>query len=113
MKHATAKGTRRLGPPPRNFHLPLPEGVYEALHQEASRLRRPATAVAREAIELWLQERKRTVVREAIAAYAVQHAGTSVDFDPGLEKGRASGDPAERGGGRTADGARPGVISAR
>jgi hypothetical protein len=34
--------------------------------------------VARGAIELWLQERKRTVVREAIAAYAVQHAGTSV-----------------------------------
>jgi hypothetical protein len=78
MRHATAKGTRRLGPPPRNFHLPLPEGVYEALHQEASRLGRPATVVAREAIELWLQERKRTVVREAIAAYAVQHAGTSV-----------------------------------
>ena len=62
MRHATAKGTRRLGPPPRNFHLPLPEGVYEALHQEASRLGRPATVVA----------------REAIAAYAVQHAGTSV-----------------------------------
>ena len=86
MRHATAKGTRRLGPPPRDFHLPLPEGVYEALHQEASRLGRPATAVAREAIELWLQERKRAVVREAIAAYAVQHAGTSVDLDPDLEK---------------------------
>ena len=64
----------------------MPEGVYEALHHEASRLGRPATAVAREAIEAWLQERKRAAVREAIAAYAAQHAGTSVDLDPVLEK---------------------------
>jgi hypothetical protein len=42
--------------------------------------------VAREAIEMWLQERRRTVVREAIAAYAVQHAGSSVDLDPALER---------------------------
>jgi hypothetical protein len=70
----------------KNFHLPLPEGVYEALRHEASLLRKPATVVAREAIEMWLQERRRTVVREAIAAYAVQHAGSSVDLDPALER---------------------------
>jgi hypothetical protein len=86
MKHATTKGSRRVGPPLRNFHLPLPEAVHEALHHEATRLGRPATAVAREAIELWLQERKRAVVREAIAAYAVQHAGTPADLDPDLER---------------------------
>ena len=70
----------------RNFHLPLPETVYGALRQEAARSGRPATALAREAIEAWLAERKRTVVREAIAAYAARHAGTAADLDPALEK---------------------------
>lgn len=70
----------------RNFHLPLPADVYEALRQEATQLRKPATAVAREVIEAWLRERKRAVAREAIAAYAVKHAGTMADLDPALEK---------------------------
>jgi len=70
----------------KNFHLPLPEDVYEALRHEASLLHRPATAIAREAIEEWLRDRRRTVVRESIAAYAAQHAGTTADLDPALEK---------------------------
>jgi hypothetical protein len=70
----------------RNFHVPLPDAVYEALRQEATQLRKPATAVAREVIEAWLRERKRAVVREAIATYAVKHAGTAADLDPALEK---------------------------
>ena len=70
----------------KNFHLPLPVGVYEALRREATVLHRPATALAREAIEMWLQQRRRAVVREAIAAYAVQHGGTLVDLDPLLER---------------------------
>ena len=60
--------------------------MYEALRHEASLVRKPATVVAREAIEVWLQERKRAVVREAIASYAVRHAGSPVDLDPALEK---------------------------
>ena len=48
---------------------------------------RPATVVAREAIEMWLeQRRRRTLVREAIAAYAVEHAGSPADLDPTLER---------------------------
>jgi hypothetical protein len=70
----------------RNFHLPLPPGVYEALREEAAALRKPATAVAREAIEAWLRERRRATVREAIATYAVKHAGTTADLDPALER---------------------------
>lgn len=69
----------------RNFHLPLPQGVYEALRDEAASLRRPATVVAREAIEAWLRERKRAGVRDAIATYALKHAGTAADLDPSLE----------------------------
>ena len=70
----------------RNFHLPLPEDVYQALRQEAAVLRKPATAVAREAIEDWLRERRRTAVREAVAAYASRQAGTLADLDPSLEQ---------------------------
>jgi hypothetical protein len=70
----------------KNFHVPLPQGVYDALREEAASLRQPATVVAREAIEAWLRERKRAGVREAIATYALKHAGTAVDLDPLLER---------------------------
>ena len=79
MKTATKGATK-------NFHLPLPQGVYEALREEAAALRQPATVVAREAIEAWLRERKRAGVREAIATYALEHAGTATDLDPSLER---------------------------
>jgi hypothetical protein len=70
----------------RNFHLPLPEPVYRALRDEAAALGRPATAVARDAIEAWLRERRRMAVREALAAYAAAQAGTAADLDPALEE---------------------------
>jgi hypothetical protein len=86
MEPAIQSRRRRAAEPLKNFHLPLPRRVYEALRQEASDLGRPATVVAREAIEAWLGERRRAVVREAIATYAVRHAGTAVDLDPALER---------------------------
>jgi plasmid stability protein len=82
----------------KNFHLPLPEDVHAALRQEAAALGKPATAVAREAIEEWLRERRRAAVGEAIAAYASAHAGTLADLDPDLE--RASLEPWQAGGRR-------------
>ena len=66
----------------RNFHVPLPENVYDALGEEAAALGRPATVIAREAIEAWLRERRRASVHEAIAAYAAKHAGTTADLAP-------------------------------
>ena len=69
----------------RNFHLPLPDDVYQALRDEAAASKRPATAIARQAIEIWLRERKKTALREAIAAYAAEHGGTPADLDPELE----------------------------
>jgi hypothetical protein len=69
----------------KNFHLPLPEVVYAALREQAAALARPATVIAREAIEDWLRERRRASVREAIAEYAARHAGTRADLDPDLE----------------------------
>lgn len=78
MKSATNEATR-------NFHVPLPPRLYEALQEEAAASRRPATALAREAIETWLRERRRAAVHEAVATYATKHAGTAVDLDPALE----------------------------
>jgi predicted transcriptional regulator len=70
----------------KNFHVPLPQAVYDALSEAAAALRQPATVVARQAIEVWLREREREVVREAIATYALENAGTPVDLDPSLER---------------------------
>jgi len=74
-----------MGTTLRNFHLPLPDDVYQALRDEAAAVKQPATVIARQAIERWLRERKRATVREAIAAYAAEHAGTSADLDAELE----------------------------
>jgi predicted transcriptional regulator len=71
--------------PVRNFHLPLPEPLYQRLQDVATRARRPATAVARYAIESWLRQQRRAAVRESIAAYAAGAAGGREDLDPDLE----------------------------
>jgi hypothetical protein len=75
--------------PSRNFHVPLPEEVHAALRGEAERTGRPgrpATALAREAIEAFLQRRRKQALHEAIAAYAAERAGTEHDLDPVLER---------------------------
>ena len=69
----------------RNFHLPLPDPLYQSLRTEAERLQRPATGLAREAIESWLHQRHQEALREAISDYAARHAGTDVDLDDKLE----------------------------
>ena len=60
---------------------PLPVPLHERLQAEATRSKRPATRLAREAIEAWVEEREREVVREAIATYANEMAGTPTDVD--------------------------------
>jgi predicted transcriptional regulator len=69
----------------RNFHLPLPEELYRQLRAAAKAANQPATAVARNAIEAWLRQRRRAAIHEAIAAYAAKAAGTIDDLDPALE----------------------------
>jgi predicted transcriptional regulator len=69
----------------RNFHLPLTDEVYDSLRQEAARCNRPATAIARQAIELWLKQRRKTARNEAISAFAAAHSGTALDLDAGFE----------------------------
>ncbi|HXK04868.1 MAG TPA: hypothetical protein VMS37_20870 [Verrucomicrobiae bacterium] len=69
----------------RNFHLPLPNETYDQLRSVAERSGMPATALAREAIDLWLRQQLRKARHDAIAAFAQEAAGTRLDLDPELE----------------------------
>jgi predicted DNA-binding protein len=71
--------------PLRNFHLPLPEPTYQRLRDAAERTKQPATTIARHAIEVWLRQHRRSMVREQIARYAVEAAGSRDDLDEDLE----------------------------
>jgi hypothetical protein len=69
----------------KNFHLPLPEPTYSGLRAEAQRTGRPATTLARQAIDSWLRDQARKTTHDAIAAYAAEVAGTELDLDRELE----------------------------
>ncbi len=69
----------------KNFHLPLPDQIYDELKAEAERSRMPATSMARYAIQTWLAARKKAARRQAIAVYATEMAGTEFDLDRALE----------------------------
>ena len=69
----------------KNFHLLLPEQTHNRLRAESERTQIPATALAREAIDLWLRHQLRKSRHQAIAAYAEDMAGTNLDLDPILE----------------------------
>ena len=69
----------------RNFHVPLSKELHAALRGEAERVGKPATTLAREAIQALLHRRGRIALHEAIATYAAAHAGTAADLDPLLE----------------------------
>lgn len=75
MKNATMK----------NFHLPLPEDLYGDLRAEAERSSVTATTLARQALEEWLQQKRRNHLRRAIETYAAEVAGSADDLDHGLE----------------------------
>lgn len=70
----------------RNLHVPLNGDLHDRLRAEAARSGRPATIVARDAIEAWIEARERLAVHEAIAEYAREAAGSSADLDPALER---------------------------
>jgi hypothetical protein len=69
----------------KNLHVPLPQPLYRRLRAEAKRANRPATVLAREAIDLWLTQQYRASVHDEIASYARKVAGTSDDLDLDLE----------------------------
>lgn len=72
--------------PKRNFHVPLSNDLYKRLKNEAEKTQRPATELARHAIEVWLQQRQRLLLHQSIAAYARECAATYGDLDPDFEE---------------------------
>lgn len=68
-----------------NFHLPLPSELHDLLREESDISGQPATSLAREALRDWLSQRKRARLHAEIAAFASEHAGTSLDLDEDLE----------------------------
>jgi len=78
--------SRASTPAFKNLHVPLPPHLFDALRAESARLKRPATAIAREAVEALLRERRRQALEEEISAYAVDVGGTSGDLDEELER---------------------------
>ena len=69
----------------RNFHVPLTKEQHSRLRDESKRSRRPATALAREAIADWLDRRRLLARDRRIAEFAAEWAGTELDLDPDLE----------------------------
>jgi hypothetical protein len=69
----------------KNLHVPLPEETHARLREEVERTSRPATQLAREAIEQWLDDRRRKLLHASISSYASSAGGTVHDLDPHLE----------------------------
>ncbi|MBI3097284.1 MAG: hypothetical protein HYY93_03425 [Planctomycetes bacterium] len=72
--------------PYRNLHVPLRPESYETLISECRRSGRPATQVAREAIEWWIELKERLDRERSLAGYVEKVAGTAHDLDPALER---------------------------
>lgn len=69
-----------------NFHIPLPNQLYTRLREVAKRQNRPATQMAKQAVEYWLEEQEKLALHEEIASYATHAAGSSEDLDIQLEE---------------------------
>ena len=68
-----------------NFHIPLPEQLYTRLREVAKRQRRPATQMAKQAVEYWLEEQEKLALHEEIAGYVAHAAGSADDLDNQFE----------------------------
>jgi hypothetical protein len=79
MIHAMNSATK-------NFHLPLPQKLYDDLRAAAREAEQPTTRLAQELVRVGLAEWRRVRRRDQIAAYARQVAGSRDDLDPELEQ---------------------------
>lgn len=70
----------------RNLHVPLPGDLYARLRTTAARERRPATHLAREAIQSWLEAKQKERIAQEIREYTKAVAGTSDDLDEAMEQ---------------------------
>ena len=63
----------------------MPVALYTGLREAAARAGTPATDVAREAIQAWLNEDRRRQQRTELAAFVAANAGSAWDLDPQWE----------------------------
>lgn len=68
-----------------NFHLPLPRETYRRLRELSKRRSMPATKMARDAINQWLEQQEKEERDRQIETYAQAVAGTDADIDETLE----------------------------
>jgi hypothetical protein len=71
---------------PKNLHVPLPQDLYAELKELSKTMGKPATKVARMAIEQWTRASVRVRVKRQISAYAHAMAGSDYDLMPELEQ---------------------------
>jgi len=69
----------------RNPRVQLPDHFHVRLRLCSLGLGRPATVLAREAIERWLDEYERSQLDKSISRYARQAAATADDLDDELQ----------------------------
>ena len=69
----------------KNLHAPLPPESCDAVREVAEARGIPATTLGREAAEGWIDDQKAKRLRDDMAAYAIEMAGTAADLDPALE----------------------------
>jgi len=65
--------------------MPLSDPVYQRLKSVAKKQHKPATQLAKQALEQWLDEQEKLALHEEIAGYAASMAGTVDDLDESLE----------------------------
>lgn len=68
----------------KNLHVPLSPELHRALKRQSEELSVPTTALAREAIEEWLDRRHKEEIADQLGAYAAAVAGTDEDLDKEL-----------------------------
>jgi len=68
-----------------NFHLPLPKETYSKLREVSKRRSLPATVLARDAINQWLEKVEKEELDHQIEAFAQAAAESDTDLDETLE----------------------------
>ncbi len=70
----------------KNLHVPLSGLLHGRLREAAERTGKPATVLAREAIEAYLCQLNKEAIDARLTEWALEMAGSELDLDPALEQ---------------------------
>jgi predicted DNA-binding protein len=68
----------------KTIHISLSEDLHAELFAYAEQRGEPATVLAREAIEAWIERQRKEQLAQEILTYATDVAGSDDDLDPEL-----------------------------